>query len=80
MQLIRDIHLSPPRHQQMVAKLVQMVRELGSFSLAEGVESEAEHRCCCEMGFELGQGYYYGKPMPAPDLPTPTIGRLRPLF
>ena len=80
MQLIRDIHLSPPRHQQMVAKLVQMVRELGSASLAEGVESEQEHRCCCDMGFELGQGYYYGKPMPAPDLPTPTIGRLRPLF
>jgi len=22
------------------------------------VESEAEHRCCCEIGFELGQGYY----------------------
>ncbi|QDU30549.1 Phytochrome-like protein cph2 [Anatilimnocola aggregata] len=80
MQLIRDIHLSPPRHQQMVAKLVQMVRELGSLSLAEGVESEAEHRCCCEMGFELGQGYYYGKPLPAPELPTPQIGRLRPLF
>ena len=50
----------------------------GSASLAEGVESEAEHRCCCEMGFELGQGYYYGKPMPAPDLPT--SDRLRPLF
>jgi len=80
MQLIRDIHLAPPRHQQMVAKLAQMVRELGSASLAEGVESEAEHRCCSEMGFELGQGYYYGKPVPAPDLPTPQIGRLRPLF
>jgi EAL domain-containing protein (putative c-di-GMP-specific phosphodiesterase class I) len=80
MQLIRDIHLAPPRQQQMVAKLVQMVRELGSASLAEGVETEPEHRCCTEMGFELGQGYYYGKPMAAPDLPAPQIGRLRPLF
>jgi EAL domain-containing protein (putative c-di-GMP-specific phosphodiesterase class I) len=80
MQLIRDIHLSPPRHQQMVAKLVQMVRELGSASLAEGVESEAEHRCCCDMGFELGQGYHYGKPLPAPDLPAPQLDRVRPLF
>lgn len=80
LQLIRDIHLSPPRHQQMVAKLVQMVRELGSTSLAECVETEAEHRCCLEMGFELGQGYYYGRPLPSPDLPTLQIGRMRPLF
>jgi EAL domain-containing protein (putative c-di-GMP-specific phosphodiesterase class I) len=80
MQLIRDIHLAPPRHQQMVAKLVQMIRELGSVSLAEGVETEPEHLCCTEMGFELGQGYHYGKPMAAPNLPEPQISRLRPLF
>jgi EAL domain-containing protein (putative c-di-GMP-specific phosphodiesterase class I) len=80
MQLIRDIHLAPQRQQQMVAKLVQMVRELGSASLAEGVETEAEHKCCVEMGFELGQGYHYGRPVPAPKLPALTEGRLRQLF
>ena len=45
-----------------------------------GVFPENAIRCCLEMGFELGQGSYYGRPLPSPDLPTPTIGRMRPLF
>jgi EAL domain-containing protein (putative c-di-GMP-specific phosphodiesterase class I) len=37
--------------------------ELGTVPLAEGVETEAEHKACLELGFKLGQGYLYGKPM-----------------
>ena len=43
---------------------MQMVRNLGITSLAEGVETEAEDDACRQMGFELGQGYLYGRPAP----------------
>ena len=65
MTLIRDINLAPPRQQQMLASLVRMVREMGIQALAEGVETEAEHAVCREIGFELGQGYFYGRPASA---------------
>jgi EAL domain-containing protein (putative c-di-GMP-specific phosphodiesterase class I) len=61
-KFIHDIHLAPAKQQQMVASLVRMVRELNITPLAEGVECEQEHDAIVEMGFELGQGYLYGKP------------------
>ena len=63
--LVRDIHVASARHQQMVASLVSMVRELGVVPLAEGVETQAESDTCLQLGFELGQGFFYDKPAPA---------------
>ena len=65
MSLVRDIDAASPQRQQMVATLVQMVNNLGIRSLAEGVETEAEDETCRQMGFELGQGFLYGRPAPA---------------
>ncbi len=62
--LIRGIHLAPPAQQRMLASLVRMVRELGIIALAECVECEEEHAFCCESGFEMAQGHFYGKPAP----------------
>ncbi len=64
MSLIRDIDGATPQRQQVVAALVQMVHNLGITSLAEGVETEGEDEACRQMGFELGQGYLYGRPAP----------------
>jgi EAL domain-containing protein (putative c-di-GMP-specific phosphodiesterase class I) len=63
--LIRNIHAASPQRQQMVSSLVRMVRELGVTPLAEGVETREEHEACRQLGFEFGQGFYYGKPAPA---------------
>lgn len=62
--LIRDIHLSPQR-QHLVAGLVQIVREMGIQSLAEGIEVSEEAEVCRQIGFDHAQGYYFGKPAPA---------------
>ncbi len=51
----------------MIASLVKMVRDLGIVALAEGVETAAESATCRELGFELAQGFYHGKPAPAPN-------------
>jgi EAL domain-containing protein (putative c-di-GMP-specific phosphodiesterase class I) len=72
--LIRNIHLASPDHQQMVAQLVKMVRNLGILALAEGVESEAEAATCVALGFDLAQGFYFGRPAPM-KTPAAETGR-----
>jgi EAL domain-containing protein (putative c-di-GMP-specific phosphodiesterase class I) len=62
MALIRDIHRAPPKKQQMIEQLVKIVTDLGSQTLAEGVETEEEAVVCRQMGFQLCQGYLTGKP------------------
>jgi EAL domain-containing protein (putative c-di-GMP-specific phosphodiesterase class I) len=37
-------------------------------SLAEGIETEAEWRFLVERGCQLGQGFYFARPMPAEDI------------
>jgi len=61
-ELIHDIDQASPERQRMLASLVNIVGELGIASLAEGVETAAEHEICTQMGFKFGQGFHYGKP------------------
>lgn len=69
--LIRDIDAAKPQRQQVLASLVQMARDLGIVSLAEGVETQAEVETLRPMGFELAQGFFFGKPAAAPRPPKP---------
>ena len=70
MHLIRDIHMAPAAQHRLLANLVRMVRDLGIVTIALGVECEAEHAVCCDLGFELGQGYYYGRPSAVGNIAT----------
>jgi len=62
--LVRDIDQSSENHITMVRTLVAMVRDFGISPLAEGIESEAEAATCLEIGFELAQGFHFGRPIP----------------
>lgn len=62
MSLIRNIDKAPAERQRMLASLVQIVLDLGVKPLAEGIETEEEAEACKGLGFELAQGYYYGRP------------------
>ncbi len=66
MSFTRGIAIAPFAKQHILATLVQNTRELGIVSVAEGIETAEEHESCLQLGFELGQGYHYGRP--APDL------------
>jgi EAL domain-containing protein (putative c-di-GMP-specific phosphodiesterase class I) len=66
--LIRDIHQSSQKHVTMVQTLVSMVRDFGISPLAEGIEKDAEAETCREIGFELAQGFHFGRP--SPELPA----------
>ena len=62
--LIRNLNEASAQRQQMVQRLVDMAKDVGSITLAEGVETEAEADTCREIGFELAQGFLFGRPFP----------------
>jgi EAL domain-containing protein (putative c-di-GMP-specific phosphodiesterase class I) len=64
MSLIRNIDQAPREKVQMVRSLVHMALEMGIIPLAEGVETQRECEACIDVGFQLGQGYLFGKPVP----------------
>lgn len=64
MQLIRNIESASKNRQDLLRSLVRIAQESGSRTLAEGVETEAEHETLVQLGFELGQGFLYGRPLP----------------
>ncbi len=61
--LIHAIDKAPKRRHDLLESLVRMVRDLAIIPLAEGVETEAEAAVCQQLGFQMGQGFYYGNPM-----------------
>jgi EAL domain-containing protein (putative c-di-GMP-specific phosphodiesterase class I) len=65
MNLIRGIHNFSAHRRQMMTSLVQMARNLGVAPLAEGVEIAEEAAACREIGFELAQGFFFGRPSSA---------------
>jgi len=52
------------KHYRLVANLHESARELGISTLAEGVETAEQIAACDEIGFDLYQGYAFGKPLP----------------
>jgi EAL domain-containing protein (putative c-di-GMP-specific phosphodiesterase class I) len=77
MKLIQGIHAASAARQQMLATLVHMARDLGIRALAEGVECQAESDTCHQMGFELGQGFHFGRPAPATNFAPGAPGAAR---
>ncbi len=59
--------LDDTRDLAIVRYTTGLARELGMRVVAEGVETSALHDCLVELGCDVGQGYLYGRPMPAPD-------------
>jgi EAL domain-containing protein (putative c-di-GMP-specific phosphodiesterase class I) len=54
-----------PQAAKIVAAFIQLGQGLGMTTLAEGIEAEGEWRFLAEQGCELGQGFYFSKPVPA---------------
>jgi EAL domain-containing protein (putative c-di-GMP-specific phosphodiesterase class I) len=63
MSLIRNLHAASAEQIEMVGTLVQMARHMDILTLAEGVETEEESDVCQKVGFQLAQGYFFGRPM-----------------
>ncbi|MFN4005796.1 MAG: EAL domain-containing protein [Hylemonella sp.] len=61
MALIRGID-ADRRRQGIVRALMGLCRELGTQVIAEGIETRAEYLALADLGVELFQGYYFGRP------------------
>ena len=59
----------------ILSDLVNMAKQLGIATLAEGVETEEQYRFLRDIGCEYIQGYYYGKPMTLHDLMPHVISK-----
>jgi EAL domain-containing protein (putative c-di-GMP-specific phosphodiesterase class I)/signal transduction histidine kinase len=61
LSLIQRI-VTHPRDRGLVKGIVAMAGEIGAVVIAEGVETEEQHRLLVDLGADLGQGFLYGKP------------------
>lgn len=72
---VRGIHRNS-RRQDLLAGFALLAARLGSRLIAEGVETAAESAALLEVGGILGQGYWFGHPLPverwitAPPVPV----------
>jgi EAL domain-containing protein (putative c-di-GMP-specific phosphodiesterase class I) len=73
MRMIQGLSHASDERQNMVRSLVQIVRSLAVVPLAEGIETGDEAVICRELGFELAQGYFFGRPTAAPTPRKPLI-------
>ncbi len=51
----------------LVQTIVDMAHNLGHTLVAEGVEQDEQRRALMALGVELGQGYWFGKPVSADE-------------
>ncbi|MBK8016306.1 MAG: EAL domain-containing protein [Betaproteobacteria bacterium] len=51
--------------QAIVHSVVDLARNLGLLVIAEGIESEGIARQLLDIGCEIGQGYWFARPLPA---------------
>ena len=65
--LVRGIDHDPAR-QAMVAGMVHFAGETDCTLIAEGVETEGQRRTLRRIGVGVGQGYLFGRPVPAEEL------------
>ncbi|MBD7909653.1 EAL domain-containing protein [Sporosarcina gallistercoris] len=55
-----------PNKQEKAKMFLTKAKESGSVPLAEGIEQEEDFKWLKERGYQLFQGYFFGKPAPSP--------------
>ncbi|WP_166805083.1 EAL domain-containing protein [Nitrosococcus wardiae] len=73
---IQNIHEDSTKC-QFVRSILEITQNLNCRVIAEGIETAQEYTVVKEMGIELGQGYYFGRPHIQPVISVPL---LRPLW
>ena len=66
MSFVRDV-IDSRRMCRLVESIVNMGHSMEAVVVAEGIESSAVWSRLREIGCDLGQGYYPGRPAPAEE-------------
>lgn len=64
--IVRDIDKSEDKR-QIVENIINYAHERHKLIVAEGVETAEEMKTCLELGTDLLQGYFLGRPMEVPE-------------
>ncbi|MEW6444565.1 MAG: EAL domain-containing protein [Pseudomonadota bacterium] len=64
---VRDIS-TDAGDKAIISAIVQMARSLGLLTIAEGVETSSQRNFLHEEGCDEVQGYFYSRPLPAPEV------------
>ena len=64
---LADLVSADGRH-PLLASVVDILRLFGCQAVVAGIENEEQHARLLELGYDLGQGYYFASPMPAEEL------------
>src|ERR1035437_4940056 len=63
----------------MASAILQLSAAIGASTVAEGVETEAEAATLIDLGYTIGQGFLFARPMPIEDLTAHLcVGSTRP--
>lgn len=65
-----------PGDAAIVDAVTGLGRRLGKTIVAEGIETAHQHRLLQALGCQQGQGFYYGRPSPARQVPRLSAGSL----
>jgi EAL domain-containing protein (putative c-di-GMP-specific phosphodiesterase class I) len=52
----------------IVGSMIELAHDLGLVAIAEGIERADQLEILRDLGCDLGQGYYWSKPVPASEL------------
>jgi EAL domain-containing protein (putative c-di-GMP-specific phosphodiesterase class I)/CheY-like chemotaxis protein len=63
MSLVRDVHTSATKR-KVIRSITTLAKDMGMMVVAEGVETVDERNELAELGCDLLQGYYLGRPSP----------------
>jgi diguanylate cyclase (GGDEF)-like protein len=66
------------RDMAIVSGMIALGRQLGLVVIAEGVENRSTADLLMKLGCGEGQGYYYGRPVPASDFENQFVSPQRP--
>jgi EAL domain-containing protein (putative c-di-GMP-specific phosphodiesterase class I) len=62
-RIAKKIVAASPAERRMLSTLVDATREMGSLSIAGGVETQMEAEACRSLGFQWAQGYMCCEPL-----------------
>lgn len=66
--------ISARESRTIVATVIGLAQGLGMITVAEGIETQEQAELLVSMGCDVGQGWLFGRPMPA-ELVTETLAR-----
>lgn len=73
---VRDMSINKDSS-MIVRSTIDLVRDLGRKTVAEGVETQADWDQLAAFGCDMAQGYFIARPMPAEDFPR-WVAQFRP--